>query len=1031
MPKAPIKSLYAGKRVLAVICAAFSVMSMCGAANVDFEKEIKPILSKNCFNCHGEEKRKGGLRLSNKRDAFLPGESGESVIIPRHPESSLLMRMVTSKDEDERMPPKGEGLAAPEMELLRTWIQEGAKWPDGDFEKHWSYVKPEKKGVPTVKEKGWPVNEIDYFVLSQLESRGWNPSNEAEKARLIRRASLALTGLPPSIAEVDVFVSDNSADAYEKVVDRLLASRDYGQRWARPWLDLARYADSNGFQADQLRDSWAYRDWVINALNSDMPFDQFTVEQLAGDLLPNATVDQKIATGFHRTVICNVEAGVHPEENRVNQVIDRVNTTGLVFLGSTLECAQCHNHKYDPFSMKDYYQLFSYFNNTPLEVKQTGGVNYDFIGPKMMLPLEGADREKLSGLQAQYDGLKKRKKMVSKASGSQRKEWEEGLVAQLENPLEWKVLEINEISTTGGETVTILNDRSVLVGGSLPGTSVYDLVCSFDSEFTIAGIKIEALSHPDLPGKGPGRGDVKRPNFILSELSVSIEDAGESRPVTLHSAFADYSQKGWEVGKSIDQNRKTGWAIGQKWAVPHWAAYSLKNPGVLKAGSRLRLVLDQNFGRGRTIGRLRVSVMEGDPAGTNLPEGIAAILQKKKRSKKEKSELDAYFASSNPELAKLNVEMELLKKQIDKLQPPTTLVMVEMDRPRETHIMRRGNYLSPGVEVSAGTPAALHESSEDLPKNRLGLAKWLTSTENPLIGRVTVNRWWGELFGQGIVTTVEDFGSQCEPPTHPKLLDWLASEFVEGGWSRKHIHKLMVMSATFRQSSTHKAEMLEHDPANRFFSHGPRFRLTAEAIRDSALKVSGLLSNKMGGPPVMPYQPDGIWRQVGRNEPKWVTAEDERRFRRGIYIVYRRAAPYPSFVNFDAPDRGSCVIKRPRTNTPLQALTLLNDPAHLEMSLALGLRMIQESNSKKLEKVVSYGFRLCLAREPKAEELENLIGVYRSELSRLKKDPSAVRDLITNIPGVKVPESLEPVEAAAWFFVAHVLLNLDETITLG
>lgn len=1002
------------------------------AATVDFETQVKPILVENCLKCHGDSKRRGGLRLSNKRDAFLPGDSGEAVILPGQANDSLLIQRVATSDEDDRMPPEGDPLTAAQIELLKQWVDQGATWPDEpESAKHWAYVKPVRHPLPAFKQTQWPINEIDHFVLAQLESRGWKPSPTTDRARLIRRVSLALTGLPPTLAEVDAFLADDSADAYERVVDRLLKSKHYGQRWARPWLDLARYADSNGFQADQLRDSWAYRDWVINALNADMPFDRFTIEQLAGDLLPNATVDQKIATGFHRTVTCNVEAGVHPEENRVNQVIDRVNTTGLVFLGATLECAQCHNHKYDPFTMKDYYQLFAYFNNTPLEVKQAGGVRYDFIGPKMMLPLAPRERERRAAWQKQYDELSKRRLALAKDSAAGREEWEARLIAGLKNPGQWQTATIENISSNGGEEFTHLDDQSVLAGGSLPGTSVYELACRVDSSEAIGAIKIEALTHPDLPGKGPGRGDEKRPNFILSELTASIEGAKGSRTLTLHSAASDYSQKNWEVAKAIDQNRKTGWAIGQKFGVPHWATFQLKTPATLAEGDRLKLVLDQNFGRGRTIGRVRISVLVGDPAGANVPPNIAAILMKAKRSKKEQRELDQYHAADNPELAKLKVEMELLKKKLDRLQPPSTLVMVEMDQPRETHIMRRGNYLSPGPAVSAATPASLHAAPKDLPPNRFGLAQWLASNDNPLIGRVTVNRWWAEIFGNGIVTTMEDFGSQSEPPTHPALLDWLSVEFMEKGWSMKHIHKLMVMSAAFRQSSKVTPELLERDPANQFFARGPRYRLSAEAIRDSALRISGLLSEEMGGPPVMPYQPAGIWRQVGRNEPKWVAAKDERRFRRGIYVVYRRAAPYPSFVNFDAPDRGACVIKRPRTNTPLQALTLLNDPAYLEMALALGVRMMQEPGTDKVMDRAAHGFRLCLSRNPKTAELQNLASVFETELTRLRKNPAAARELLTAIPGYRPPPNLDPVETAAWFFVANVLLNLDETITLG
>ena len=1015
----------------ALLLAVGELTPSATGASVDFETQVKPILAEHCFQCHGETKRKGGLRLSNKRDAFLAAESGESAIQPGKPDESNLIKRLLVTDAKQRMPKETEPLPVEKIGVLTQWVKEGASMPDDPDAGHWAYVKPAKAKLPKVKSWNWPINEIDHFVLAQLEGKGWQPTGPTDRARLIRRVSLALIGLPPSLKEVEDFVADKSADAYEKVVNRLLKSKHYGQRWARPWLDMARYADSNGFQADQLRDSWAYRDWVIEALNADMPFDQFTVEQLAGDLLPNATMEQKIATGFHRTVTCNVEAGVHPEENRVNQVFDRVTTTGLVFLGTTLECAQCHNHKYDPFTMKDYYSMFAYFNNTPLEVEQAGGVRYDFIGPKMDLPLSPADSKRRAAMQKNYDELAKRRDALAKQAGDGRKQWEARLIAGLKNPARWKSVTIESITSNGGEDFKTLKDGSVLAGGSLPGTSVYEVECRVNLAEPIGGIRIEALAHEDLPGKGPGRGDAKRPNFILSELTAARVSAKRSETLTLHSAEADYSQKNWEVAKAIDGNRKTGWAIGQQFGKDHWATFALREPRTFQANDRLNLTLDQNFGRGRTIGRLRISVLAGDPTTAKVPANIAGILMKEKRSRKESRELDKYYADSSPELTRLRVDMGQLKKKIDQLQPPSTLVMVEMEKPRTTRIMRRGNYLTPGPEVGPATPVALHAKDKKLPKNRLGFARWLASPDNPLIGRVTVNRWWAEIFGQGIVTTMEDFGNQCEPPTHPQLLDWLAAEFVESGWSMKHMHKLMVMSAAFRQSSAMTPEMWERDPANQFLARGPRYRLTAEAIRDSALRISGLLSERMGGPPVMPYQPAGIWRQVGRNEPKWVAAKDERRFRRGIYIVYRRAAPYPSFVNFDAPDRGSCIIKRPRTNTPLQALTLLNDPAYLEMALALGSRIMRDSGSDQVGEMARYGFRLCLAREPRADELKNLVDVYRTELARLKKDPKSAEELLKCVPGYRVPKNLDPVETVAWFFVANVLLNLDETITLG
>jgi hypothetical protein len=543
------------------------------------------------------------------------------------------------------------------------------------------------------------------------------------------------------------------------VVDRLLASPRFGERWAVPWLDEARYADSNGYQADQLRELWPYRDWVVKALNGDMPFDRFVTEQIAGDLLPGATLEQKIATGFHRTVTCNVEAGVNPEENRVNQVFDRVNTTATVFLGLSFECAQCHDHKYDPVSMSDYYRLFAYFNNTPLEVERPkgAGVQYELAGPMMALP-----------------------------------------------------------GMTG------------------------------------------------------------------------------------------------------------------------------------KAG-----------------------------------------------------------------------------------KPLTTLVMAELDQPRETHVLKRGNYQTPGPKVSVGTPESLHPLSKDQPPNRLGLARWLTSRDNPLLARVTVNRWWAELFGRGLVGTVEEFGSQGELPTHPELLDWLALEFMDSGWNMKHVLRLIATSATYAQSSKVPPLLQERDPDNRLLARGPRFRLRAEMIRDAALAASGLLSYKSGGPPVMPYQPAGLWKTVGRNAPVWTENTNEDRFRRGVYVIWRRAVPYPSFVTFDAPDRSSCVVKRSRTNTPLQALTLLNDPAYVEMALALAQRIELECPSVDDRDRARFAWQLALTRSPTSEETETLLTLFRAKRDDFTANPAKARELIAGIKGVPAATGLDAIRLAAWFHVANVLLNLDEAITKG
>ncbi len=547
----------------------------------------------------------------------------------------------------------------------------------------------------------------------------------------------------------------------------------------------------------------------------------------------------------------------------------------------------------------------------------------------------------------------------------------------------------------------------------------------------ITGIKLEALTDDSLPGKGPGRGAAARPNFILSKFTVHRKTAaGKMSRVELFDAKADYSQARYPVANAIDGNDKTGWAIGQEFQKDHWASFRSKSPIELAAGESLELSLVQNYGQGRTIGRLRLSLLTGDSQAAELPADIVTILKSPKRRPKQQEKLEAYFAESNPELKKHLDHVNQLKQQLNRLKAEETLVMVEMDEPRETHLFERGNYLDPAEQVQPQTPAALHPFDPEFPPNRLGLARWLVDPANPLMARVTVNRFWAELFGQGIVSTEEDFGTQSEYPTHPELLDWLAVEFVESGWSMKHIHKQMIMSATFQQSASLTPKLNRRDPQNRLLARGPRFRLSAESLRDNALAISGLLSTKMHGPPIMPFQPDGIWRAVGRNQPIWKAATDDDRFRRGVYVVWKRGAPYPSFVNFDAPDRAACTVQRPRTNTPLQALTLLNDPAYAEMAFALAQRMMTEPEDGSIDTRLKHGFRLCLSREPNAKELEILTKLYESEEQKLKADPKMAEERLKNLlPQLQIKD-VNRIEVASWFAIANVLLNLDETMSL-
>ncbi|MDF1753154.1 MAG: PSD1 and planctomycete cytochrome C domain-containing protein [Verrucomicrobiales bacterium] len=1005
-----------------LLIVLFGISLLGRGADIDFNRDIRPIISENCVHCHGPdaESREADLRLDNEAGA-VQDLGGYQAVVPHSLEDSeLWLRVDLDESHPDLMPPRKSKrkLTAGQKDLLKRWIESGGK-----YEEHWAFVKPVKAEIAE-----GATSAVDYFVGKKLREKGLEASPAADPRTLIRRAYLDVIGLPPSPEEVDQFLAayqKNPEAAFRTVVDTLLESPRFGERWARQWLDLARYADSNGFQADQLRDSWAYRDWVIKALNDNMPYDRFTVEQLAGDLLPGATLDQKIATGFHRTVTCNVEAGVHAEENRTNQVVDRVNTTGTVWLGITMECAQCHDHKYDPFSMKDYYQLFAFFNNTPLEVQLPSSktdVSHDFIGPFMDLPQPAEVLAERKALEAEMKTLAAEKEALAGAGPFET--WLTAKRKSLSETSAWEVLEFADFTTTGGETVEILQDGSALITGKLATRTTYNATAR-SSLKTINGIRLEALTHERIPGKGPGRGDPKRTNFVLTDFKMRVD----GKPVSLVNSRADFSQTRWEVAGAVDSDPKSGWGIAPQFGKDHWASFETAEPVVLNPGSQIAFVLDHQYPGGRTLGRVRISATSGDPGVEALSPEIRTILAKDNPSKKELKQLRELFESSSSTIAALEKRRKSIDGKLKALAPDQTLVMEELPEARMTNILMRGNYLSKGDPVTAGTPEVLPAISPDLPKNRLGLAKWLVDRENPLVARVAVNRWWAEIFGRGIVATLEDFGTQSEPPTHPELLDWLAVELMDSGWDMKHIIKTILLSDTYKQSARITARGREVDPANHYLSRASRFRLDAERIRDNSLAVSGLLSTKMYGRPIMPHQPDNIWRQVGRNEPKWIEAKNEDRWRRGIYIVYRRAAPYPSMVNFDAPDRGSCTVERPRTNTPLQALTLLNDPAYVEMALAFADRVLTESESSEVDQQIDTAFQIAFSRNAKPKEIEHLKAVLDERTRYYSENEKAAVEVIKGASNTYRAKTTDEVELAAWFYIGNILLNLDEMIT--
>jgi hypothetical protein len=978
------------RRLVSALLVAF----VSAAQAVDFTKDVYPVLQRTCFECHGHEVQKGKLRLDT--NAAL---QHKAIVAGKPEQSDLIRRVSLPKGDKEAMPKRGDHLKPAEIENLKAWIAEGAKWPENVTTlKHWAYIKPARPALPKVKNAAWSKTDLDRFILAKIEATGLQPSPEASPAALIRRLSLDLTGLPPSVKDVEAFekacAKGVDAKAYEALVDKLLASKDFGVRWARPWLDLARYADSHGYQRDDLRNIWGYRDWVVNALNADMPFDQFTIEQVAGDLLPNATPSQIIATGFHRCTPTNVEAGTDPEESRINQVIDRVNTTGAVWMGTTLECAQCHNHKYDPITQRDYYSLLAYFNNTEKEADRTnpkvpGSIQFKGTAFAMMDASKQTERTALEAkLTALNQQIAEREKAIAKAP-----------LTKVATPAGTTALRPTAFSAESGSDHDLQADGSVLLTGDAADKDTYTFEAELPTTETKA-VMIEALTNDALPGTGPGRGAAERPNFVLDQFDATLTANEKATPLKFSEAHASFTQTGFDPNSLIGKGTGKGWAIMPQFHKSHWAAFVLEQPLKSALGSKLTLRLQQNYGGKRTIGCLRVSTISGDVLAS-LPariedEPVAKVAAKPKSRKAKAAAAAAPAVAADPMLAKLQRQRTALQKELNAAKPASTEVMRELSEPRMSAIFKRGVFTDPGDPVKPGTPAIIEAQGNG--SNRLALAKWLVSKDNPLTARVTVNRWWMELFGQGIVTTIEDFGIKGEPPTHPELLDWLAVEFMEHGWSMKHLLKQIVMSATYRQS-------VDATKPTALYASGPRFRMDAEMIRDNALAIAGLINLKQGGEPIRPPQPDGLWAKVGGQQYKYELSTGDEQYRRGLYVVLKRGSPYPSFVNFDACARMATVLKRSRSNTPLQALTLLNDPVYVEATKAFAARIVKDSPSSDLDARLSFAFRLAITRAPSAKETSVLKGLWEAQFEDNKN------------------------ESASWYAVASALMNLDECVT--
>lgn len=997
-----------------LLAGSFGTSARAAQPKVDFNQDIRPLLSESCFQCHGpdQNKRKAELRLDTKDGAFLPRD-GYATLVPGKPEESELYRRITADAEEERMPPKGFGhpLTPAQTALIKRWIEEGAEWKG-----HWSYIKPTRAESPAVDEPGFVRNEIDRFVLTKLRDRGMRPSPEADRVTLVRRLSLDLTGLPPAPQDVAAFVADQSPDAYEKLVDSLLASPAYGERLAMYWLDLVRYADTNGYHGDNHQDIDLFREYVIGAFNENKPFDRFTIEQLAGDLLPDATLANKVASGYNRLLMTTREGGAQAKEYMAKYAADRVRNASTVWLGATLGCAECHDHKFDPYSTKDFYSFASFF----ADIQEVA------VGEQPQTPIFTPEES------AQIDRLDPKIADVRKTLDTQTPELDAALAkweqSQAQLRERWSVLVPVEAQSKEGATLQVGQDGQVRAQGASPATDVYTLTIKAPAK-AFTALRIEALPDPDLPGSGPGRSP--KGNFVLSELEASVD----GKPVEWSAVSASHAQKDYPPAGAADGNPegKKGWAIGDQFGQVNDIVFEPKSDIALGDDALLTVVLHHNYGESFTLGRFRLSATEASRPvrADETPAPIRSILAvpPAERAPKQKQDLATYHRSIAPELeaqrnmlADLTSQREAIVKASRK-----TLISVSVT-PREMRILPRGNWLDDSGEiVTPGVPSFLAKLEVDGRASRMDLARWMLSEENPVVARVFVNRLWKLVFGEGLVRSLDDFGSQGTWPTHQQLLDWLAVDFREGGWNVKRTLKLMVMSGAYRQSSHADDAQRQQDPYNQWLARQNRFRLDAEMIRDSALASSGLLVSKLGGPSAKPYQPAGYWAHLNFPTREYQADHGDGLYRRGLYTYWARTFLHPSLKAFDAPTREECTVDRPRSNTPLQALVLLNDPTYVEAARVLAQRAIAEGGND-FESRLNFAWVRVLSRPARTDEVPVVRAIYDHHLAQFRADQSAA-DQLVRVGERPLPEGIDSGELAAWTSVARVLFNLHETIT--
>jgi hypothetical protein len=1023
---------------LLLVIAAAALPAAATAAGPDFNRDIRPILSNRCFKCHGpdEANQEAGLRLDHREAAIQELDSGERAIVPGHADASELVARIMSDDPDLVMPPPHTkvSLSADEKRMLAAWVEAGA-----EYAPHWAFLPPVKPEPPAVRDEGRVKNPIDRFVLARLEAEGLAAAQPADSATLCRRVHLDLVGLPPSPDELAAFLADESPDAYEQLVDRLLASPRYGERWARKWLDLARYADTNGYEKDRPRTIWPYRDWVIRSLNDDLPFDQFTIRQIAGDMLPEPGVDDLVATGFHRNTMLNEEGGIDPLEFRYLAIVDRVGTTGTTWLGLTTACAQCHTHKYDPLTHTDYFSLFALLNNAdepewiiPSEERSqrlaTTMAKVESLWKELPghWPAPGPAANQLAGSsEPGGEAADAGRRAVSLAERFDA--WSRAESARAVN---WQVVRPDALESSMPHLV-VLDDGSVLASGDQTKSDVYTISLPRVGK-PVKAIRLEVLPHESLPDWGPGLCAYEGPrgDFFLSEFEVRVPP----KAARIEVAKASESCGGTAAhGKGVsgaaaatDGVMSSGWSTTGRQGRAEAAVFELAQP--IAAGDPIMVTLRFERHFACPLGRFRLSVTDtaGAEARGHSAEVEAALTKApQSRSSEEREALLRRFLSTAPEVSDRVKEIERLEATLR--GGLSTLVMQERpkDNPRPTHRHHRGEFTQPEEKVSPAVPAFLPQLPADAPADRLALAKWLVSPTNPLTARVTVNRQWQAFFGRGIVATVEDFGYQGDLPSHPELLDWLAVSFREPtesgglGWSLKQLHRLIVTSNTYRQDSTVTPPLAARDPQNLLLARGPRVRLEAEVIRDSMLKAAGLLSPKMDGPGVRPPQPEGV-TEVAYGAPTWQPSQGEDRHRRGIYTFQKRTAPFAFTTTFDGPSGEACIARREVSNSPLQALTLLNDPMFVEIAQALG-RLAATAGPDDAARFDLLARRL-FSRSLEADEAALFADYLAEQRRRLAAGELDAAALAGGEPDADIQER------AAWTLVARAAMNLDETI---